>query len=382
LLTLQKEALSAETLRNEYQNKIALEKLIQEENFLSVVNKAIEITPEESISETPIQLDWFTKFRTNAQDISEDQLQLLWAKILSEEIKQPSSISLRTIDAASKLSKDDISLINYFSGAVTNSVVLFQFFDESYQEEFDFHSEPPIDATPFPLTTTKKDFKDKKAFKSYSFPSNYRTELEELGIIQTRYDEIEPAPLLVQHCEDQGFDFELQSYVLNYPNIFVLGNFQEIIAFSGKITDEACQNGEHLFSYLPLTKLGREILSLTDQQAYSATSKMLINEMQKIGYSQYITLPNEVARSLKNQKNVSLSLFFEKGVFSSDNIDESHFKIDENTFPRISFCKDFPPDPKHHDIWIGHDRNQKVCTKSLLWSASQLVSRIVKTTDL
>ncbi|GAG79021.1 unnamed protein product, partial [marine sediment metagenome] len=62
---------------------------------------------EESVSEDKVDEDWTTRFFNYAQDISNEEMQELWGRILAGEVKQPKSYSLRTLELLRNLSKDD-----------------------------------------------------------------------------------------------------------------------------------------------------------------------------------------------------------------------------------------------------------------------------------
>lgn len=57
-----------------------------------------EAPPEEDIDE-----DWQRKFTTFAQDVSEPQMQRVWARILAGEIRKPGSFSYRTLRLVSEM---------------------------------------------------------------------------------------------------------------------------------------------------------------------------------------------------------------------------------------------------------------------------------------
>jgi hypothetical protein len=54
--------------------------------------------------------DWIARFFTAAQDINSKQMQDLWGRILSGEIKKPGSYSLRTLDLIRNISASDAEL--------------------------------------------------------------------------------------------------------------------------------------------------------------------------------------------------------------------------------------------------------------------------------
>ena len=64
----------------------------------------------DSISKTPVDKDWAVRFFNIAQDINDEEMQILWAKILAGEIKNPNSFSLRTLELIKNLSSHDANL--------------------------------------------------------------------------------------------------------------------------------------------------------------------------------------------------------------------------------------------------------------------------------
>jgi hypothetical protein len=68
-------------------------------------------TPDEDVSEEPVDPDWFARWRVNAEEVRDDQMRRLWARILAGEVQKPGRFSLHTLDFMRRLSKDDAALI-------------------------------------------------------------------------------------------------------------------------------------------------------------------------------------------------------------------------------------------------------------------------------
>lgn len=66
---------------------------------------------DEKVSEEPVNQDWLNRFMSTAEDISDDEMQSLWAKILAGEIKRPKSFSLKTLDVLRNITKEEAELI-------------------------------------------------------------------------------------------------------------------------------------------------------------------------------------------------------------------------------------------------------------------------------
>jgi hypothetical protein len=67
--------------------------------------------PDEAVSDEPINADWFARWRDNAQDVTDEDVQRLWARALAGEVKEPGKYSLRTLDFLRSVSKTEAELI-------------------------------------------------------------------------------------------------------------------------------------------------------------------------------------------------------------------------------------------------------------------------------
>lgn len=80
-------------------------------NVQQIVNKAEEQFAEgEQVSSEPVNQDWQNRFFSIAEDISDEEMQKLWAQILAGEVKRPKSFSLRTLDVLRNISKEEAEL--------------------------------------------------------------------------------------------------------------------------------------------------------------------------------------------------------------------------------------------------------------------------------
>jgi hypothetical protein len=67
--------------------------------------------PDNEVSEEQVDDDWLNRWRQNAQDVSDEHMQRVWARILSEEVKSPRSYSMATLEFLRTLSKEDALVI-------------------------------------------------------------------------------------------------------------------------------------------------------------------------------------------------------------------------------------------------------------------------------
>ena len=68
---------------------------------------AEELNAEQAVTDEPLDEDWTTRFFKNAEEVSNEEMQAIWGKILAGEIKQPKSYSLRTLELIRNLSKNE-----------------------------------------------------------------------------------------------------------------------------------------------------------------------------------------------------------------------------------------------------------------------------------
>lgn len=66
-----------------------------------------ELKNEQPVTDEPVDEDWSTRFFRIVEDVSNEEMQALWGKILAGEIKHPKSYSLRTLELIRNLSKNE-----------------------------------------------------------------------------------------------------------------------------------------------------------------------------------------------------------------------------------------------------------------------------------
>lgn len=65
-------------------------------------------------SEKPVDKDWMNRFLNVTQDVSEDQMQEVWGKVLAGEVNKPGTFSLRTMELLKNLSKGEAELFRQY----------------------------------------------------------------------------------------------------------------------------------------------------------------------------------------------------------------------------------------------------------------------------
>lgn len=79
-------------------------------NYSEIAKKADELKAEQTKEIPPQNFDWHTRFYEACGNISDDEIQEIWAAVLSGEISNPGSYSLRTLDCLRNISKEEAKL--------------------------------------------------------------------------------------------------------------------------------------------------------------------------------------------------------------------------------------------------------------------------------
>ena len=92
-------------LNQENKRQINIDNIVYE-----AINQLKYSENEESIDD--IEVDWVTDFFNFAQDISNEKLQKVWAKLLANEVDKPGSISRRTLFILKTISNKEAIMFN------------------------------------------------------------------------------------------------------------------------------------------------------------------------------------------------------------------------------------------------------------------------------
>lgn len=100
--------LSQVDLEDRCSKRIDYQERKRQENIEKIsATAAEELAQEIDVPDEAPEEDWITRFFNCAQDISSDEMQQLWGRILSGEITNPGSYSLRTLEFVKNLTKTE-----------------------------------------------------------------------------------------------------------------------------------------------------------------------------------------------------------------------------------------------------------------------------------
>jgi uncharacterized repeat protein (TIGR03899 family) len=104
----QKPILITPSLEERTQDRLNFQEAKKQLNIENVTAFAAEeLKNEQPVTDEPLDEDWTTRFFKIAEEVSNEEMQALWGKILAGEIKQPKSYSLRTLELIRNLSKSE-----------------------------------------------------------------------------------------------------------------------------------------------------------------------------------------------------------------------------------------------------------------------------------
>lgn len=91
----------------------------RQKNIESIVVQAVEALPDQ-VSDEPVDEDWVAQFFSYSQDVSNKQMQDVWAKILAGEVTKPNSFSPRTLHIVRHLRQNEATDFRVFCSHVFN----------------------------------------------------------------------------------------------------------------------------------------------------------------------------------------------------------------------------------------------------------------------
>ncbi|VAW48166.1 hypothetical protein MNBD_GAMMA03-45 [hydrothermal vent metagenome] len=233
LISLDDSSLKNElSLEDRTQQRIQFKEQKRQINIESITQKAVEnLESESKVSDEPVDEDWTSRFFNYAEDISNEDMQGLWGRILAGEIKKPKSYSLRTLDILRNLSTEEAEIfIKFGSLAICSGGIAFLL-----------------------------NFKNEKLLEEeYQLNFSERLLLEELGLLAAN---------------------NLQFEILKTENssrqvVFVVGN---VIVVHEKLKEKP----EQQLQVLVFTKIGQELLQLVNMNPKEEYLQLLATKLNR-----------------------------------------------------------------------------------------------------
>ena len=98
---------AVEIRRDDVYQRIEFQEQKRLANISSVVTRSASELNGKAVPDHDPDPDWNARFVNYVQDVSSDDMQRIWARLLSGEVESPGRTSLRTLDTLSKMVKKD-----------------------------------------------------------------------------------------------------------------------------------------------------------------------------------------------------------------------------------------------------------------------------------
>lgn len=86
----------------------------RQSNIMNVIGQAAHELGDREVQNHEVDNDWTARFFSDVQDVSSQEMQQLWAKILAGEVERPGSTSIKTLSVLKNLDKATAALFRKF----------------------------------------------------------------------------------------------------------------------------------------------------------------------------------------------------------------------------------------------------------------------------
>ena len=111
-------------IREEIIARLTFQEEKRQRNIETVVRKAATELGEHQVDDVDVDHDWTASFFTDVQDVSTEQMQELWARILAGEVRRSGTTSMRTLSILKVMSQADATLFQNVTPFVIEKFVL------------------------------------------------------------------------------------------------------------------------------------------------------------------------------------------------------------------------------------------------------------------
>lgn len=95
---------------------IVSDEINKQMNIEKIAIKCMDFIDKDYIPHEEVDDDWLYTFRDSVKNISSEDLQVIWAKLLADEIKSPSTYSLRALNILKNMSRQEAQIFKKFIG--------------------------------------------------------------------------------------------------------------------------------------------------------------------------------------------------------------------------------------------------------------------------
>ena len=108
------------TTDSRIEQRLSFQETKRQENIESIVHKAAASLPAGEIPDHEPDHDWTARFFNEAQDVSSEDMQTLWAKVLAGQVERPGGTSIRTLGILKDLDRSSAVLFQKLCSAAVS----------------------------------------------------------------------------------------------------------------------------------------------------------------------------------------------------------------------------------------------------------------------
>ena len=105
------------------QQRLQFQEQKRQANIASVMTKAAHELGDKLVEKEEPDHDWTARFFSDVQDVSSEEMQSLWAKVLAGEVERSGTTSIRTLSILRNLDQTTAQLFTKFCSACTFSIL-------------------------------------------------------------------------------------------------------------------------------------------------------------------------------------------------------------------------------------------------------------------
>lgn len=131
---------SADELLKRTGNRVLFSEMRKQQNIESIIAETYnQLEKEESVTDEPVSQDWLFQFFDNAGDISDENMQKIWSRILAGEIIKPNTYTLRTLTTLKNITSNEAKLFQEVAPfVIANMKYNYIYADNELLEKYDF----------------------------------------------------------------------------------------------------------------------------------------------------------------------------------------------------------------------------------------------------
>ena len=111
-------------LSKEIESRLTFQEQKRQSNIGAVVRLAADELGDKEVQNHDVDHDWVARFFSDAQDVTSEHMQRIWAKILAGEVETPGRTSLHTLSILRNMTQRDAKLFENISRFVFDDFIL------------------------------------------------------------------------------------------------------------------------------------------------------------------------------------------------------------------------------------------------------------------